>query len=263
MFPAEKILKIVNMPLRNYEALQQRIARDARSTEFLAALTAADTLVARRILAAVAAIRCETAAAQIMLPWLDSDSRELRAIAVDTIGKLGDPSTGSALFEHLMNRDKSRVDKGDLMAGLGAVNYRPAIPVLIELLADSDGIVRGTAAWALGVMAADKALDPLRHVRVGESDGWARDRMDEAIAALEMLQQAQNAVDPATALAILLPALESSSFTMRGVAACGLSKLGAKEAEGNLQQAISLEKYSCSTRQRMKEAYAVITAEPE
>ncbi len=263
MFKVEKILKVVNMPRRNYYALQQRIARDATSAELLAALAAADTLVARRILAAVVVMRCETAAAQIMLPWLDDESHELRSIAVDDIGKLGDPSTGSALFEHLMDLSKAKGIKGDLVAGLGAVNYRPAIPFLIELLEDSDAIMRGTTAWALGVMAADEAFDPLRRALDRESDWWTMERMEEAIAALEVLQQAQNAVDSATALAILLPALESESQTLRGVAAWGIGKLGAKEAEVNLQQAISHEKYSCSTRQRMKEAYASIVGGSE
>lgn len=259
MFKAEKILKTVNMPLRNYYALQERIARDAPSSELLVALATADTLVARRILVAIAVIRCETAAAQIMLPWLDDESHELRAIAVDAIGKLGDPSTGSILFDHLMDRDKAKGIKGDLIAGLGAVNYRPAIPLLIELLEDPNGILRGIAAWALGVMAAEAALDPLRYALVRESDLWARDRMEEAIAALEVLQQAQNALDPAAALAILLPALAASSFTLRGVAAWGIGELGAEEARVSLEQAIRHEKYSCSTRQRMKEAHAAIT----
>ena len=71
-----------------------------------------------------------------------------------------------------------------LAAALGAVSYRPAIPVLIQALNDADGSLRGSAAWSLGALRATEAVGTLRRVLKNETNSYATTRMKEALEAI-------------------------------------------------------------------------------
>lgn len=62
------------------------------------------------------------------------------------------------------------------------VRHKPAIPLLIEALSDPHAALRGLAAWSLGVLRAEEAVDALRHALAKETDGYPIARMEEALA---------------------------------------------------------------------------------
>ncbi|MEX0715592.1 MAG: tRNA epoxyqueuosine(34) reductase QueG [Planctomycetaceae bacterium] len=62
---------------------------------------------------------------------------------------------------------------------LGNTGDRSAIPALTEALADSEPLIRGAAAWALGRLGATEPLAARRNV---ESDGDVLSEIDDALA---------------------------------------------------------------------------------
>ena len=68
-----------------------------------------------------------------------------------------------------------------LAAALGAVGYRPAIPLLVKALTNSDANWRGSAAWSLGALQAHEAVNALQSVLRFECHPYAMARMREAL----------------------------------------------------------------------------------
>lgn len=73
-----------------------------------------------------------------------------------------------------------------VVAALGAVRHREAIPQLVPLIASPDPSMRGTAAWSLGVMHAREALPALRDALRVEQVGYPAEKLREAIAIIEV-----------------------------------------------------------------------------
>lgn len=72
---------------------------------------------------------------------------------------------------------------------LGNQRNPAAIPVLIRALADSEPLVRGAAAWALGCIADQAARQPLCDRLSIEADPAAREELRQALAMVEAPQQ--------------------------------------------------------------------------
>jgi HEAT repeat protein len=105
-------------------------------------------------------------------------SLSVREFAAESLAKVGDPRCGPDLVR------KYREERGLRLLvaiALGAVGYRPAIPLLIDALCDEDGMVRGGAAWSLGHMGAVEARTALEVALRREQHGYARDRMCQAL----------------------------------------------------------------------------------
>jgi hypothetical protein len=75
------------------------------------------------------------AALPILVHALNDPDSHVRREAADAIGRIGDPSTGHDLFRRLAVEDNPGV-RFWLLLGLGATRYAPAVPALIEALAD-------------------------------------------------------------------------------------------------------------------------------
>jgi epoxyqueuosine reductase len=67
---------------------------------------------------------------------------------------------------------------------MGNSRQRRYVPVLIEVLSDGDPVVRGHAAWALGLIGGDKARSALAAASARESEPAIRAEIESALAAI-------------------------------------------------------------------------------
>jgi epoxyqueuosine reductase len=78
-------------------------------------------------------------------------------------------------------RAKRRGFLRNVAVALGNTKSREAIPALIRALDDDEPLVRGHAAWALGQIGSQPALDALKARRRIENDGEVCDEIADAI----------------------------------------------------------------------------------
>ena len=64
---------------------------------------------------------------------------------------------------------------------LGNWGSDEAVPVLASALSDSDPLVRGHAAWALGEVASPEAFDALESCGSSEDDPFVRSELEAAL----------------------------------------------------------------------------------
>ena len=125
------------------------------------------------------------AALPMLVHALNDPDLQVRSEAADAIARIGDPSTGHDLFKRYEVEDDPAV-RSWLLLAMGPTRYAPALPVLIDALADTDQWqLRAFAASALGALGAKEALPALRQALAREADGYAKERMRWAIEELE------------------------------------------------------------------------------
>jgi epoxyqueuosine reductase len=81
-------------------------------------------------------------------------------------------------------RAKRRGFLRNVIVALGNLRCAEAVPPLIGMLEDEEPLVRGHAAWALGEIGSDAALEALRHRTACEADAEVLREIDDAICAL-------------------------------------------------------------------------------
>jgi HEAT repeat protein len=134
-----------------------------------------------RILCDVLGYRQERSAVDDLVGCLGHSSSKVRSAAADALAKIGDPRAGAAILARFLLPDPNIGVRRMLLAALGAVQHRPAIPMLIDWLGNPDDSQRGAAAWSLGAMRAESALDALREAERIERMPYPKERIREAI----------------------------------------------------------------------------------
>ncbi len=125
------------------------------------------------------------AALPMLVHALNDPDSNVRDEAADALARIGDPSTGYDLFKRYVVEDDPD-ERFTFVLGLGYTGYRPAIPLLIDELAEAGPWhLRAYAAKALAVLGATEALPALRQAHARESDDYAKGRMRWAIDELE------------------------------------------------------------------------------
>ncbi len=69
----------------------------------------------------------------------------------------------------------------NVCVALGNWGAAEAVPVLVRALADTEGLVRGHAAWALGRVGTREAGESLLEMTRREPDSWVRQEIADAI----------------------------------------------------------------------------------
>lgn len=78
-----------------------------------------------------------------------------------------------------IKRTKRRGFLRNVAVALGNTHDRRAVPALIGALSDSEPLIRGHAAWALGEIGGDAALFGLKNAK--EEDQWVKEELNWAI----------------------------------------------------------------------------------
>lgn len=173
------IVKMIEKPFNNgieRFSLERKLAKEFRVIELRKAMRITKEHQAKALLCDVFAIKKARSAIPELLECLDSKSINVQENAAEALGKIGSQKTGEKLQEKL------RKDPDPWFAiALGAIKYEPAIPDLITSLQDKDSMVRGAAAWSLGVLIVEDALCDLEKALAIEKEEYSRNRMVEAI----------------------------------------------------------------------------------
>lgn len=202
---AQEILELLAQPEGGRECFR-RIKREAQVCDLIAALRLSQTAHARQLLCDLLGYRKAKTAATLLLDCLQDSSEHVRCSTAEALARIGDPSTGDRLLEHLLSETSEPVRENLAMA-LGAVGYRPAIPTLVGLLTAPEATLRGVAAWslaALGALEYSTALRAMRRARRRETDSYALTRMRVALGEEQEIGAAPD-FDPETALPRLSP----------------------------------------------------------
>jgi HEAT repeat protein len=152
--------------------------------EMIAAYTASKNDLCRIVLSYEFGKRKLSASVPILVRDLESESGEIRYAAAEALGKIGDPRCGFDLDKRLQVEADLGV-RFMLIAGLGGVDYRPAIPELILMLDDSNSGIRHAAAWSLGKMNAVEARMKLEFALERETDSWTKNIMKLALSDID------------------------------------------------------------------------------
>lgn len=80
-----------------------------------------------------------------------------------------------------VKRAKRRGLLRNVAVALGNWGDPVAVPALVRALKDSEPLIRGHAAWALGRIATTRAHKALRQAQAAETDEWAREELQLAL----------------------------------------------------------------------------------
>jgi HEAT repeat protein len=177
---AQEIVQLLEEPTLDRRPIKKKIADNASLKELLNALGIARNSLTKQILCELLGNRKDNTSVPILLDMLHDEIAKVRCVAADSIAKIGSPSAGVPLLDRLLV-EKDKGVKHMIVLALGSVGYSPSIPKLMECLSDSDGTLRGCAAWSLGVLKAEEAKEKLRAALKKEENEYAKNRMTEAL----------------------------------------------------------------------------------
>jgi len=169
--------------------LVDRLRNEGPNELLLDALALSSDPKVRAILCDLLGFRKAAAATGLLTDCLSDPDEHVRGSAADALAKIGDPTTGSFVFQKLVATDPSPGVQRMLIAAVGAVHYEPAVATLIALLKHADPSTRGTAAWSLGQIGNAVALGPLEAAVGAETHAYPTQRMHEALRTLKELSQ--------------------------------------------------------------------------
>src|SRR6266699_3038998 len=188
---AAEIIQILEEPTKNRWTAIDRIRDEANVSEVIAALQQSTTPLTRRILSDILGFRAEVGlpdtkrATPALVEALHDPNQSVRNSAADALGKIADPAAGPALLEQYHKEKEGSPVRHMLASALGASQYTPAIPTLIQALSSSDATLRRAATWGLRSLQAQEAKESLQKARTSETDPSTIQVIEETLQELE------------------------------------------------------------------------------
>lgn len=179
--PQHVLAELERAPGETKERLR---AGESDAVTLLAALASATTAQHRAFLCDALGARAEPSSVDALIGCLQDESAKVRSAAADALAKLRDQRAGAPLLARVLLPEPDGGAHRMMVAALGAVGHRPAVPVLIELLQSAHPSMRGSAAWSLGALRAPSAALPLRLALERELASYPAERMREALRAI-------------------------------------------------------------------------------
>lgn len=138
-----------------------------------------DQLVHRRALEAIAYVGDETVRNLILVAYSDDDAK-MRASAIFAMGRTADPYWKRTVAQELFSPDPQI--RFEAARAIGELEFKAAVPRLIDLLEDSDAEVQSAAITSLGQIGGKDAREALMAVIEAGDDvasTLAQDALDE------------------------------------------------------------------------------------
>ncbi len=138
-----------------------------------------DQLVHRRAIEAIAYLGDETVRNLILVAYADDDAK-MRATALFAMGRSADPYWKRTVAQELFSPDPQL--RFEAARAIGELEFKAAVPRLIDLLQDDDREVQSAAITSLGQIGGKDARLALIAVIEGEDDvarALAQDALDE------------------------------------------------------------------------------------
>jgi HEAT repeat protein len=240
---ADGIIELLEEPTEHRYPVKLRITQEAEGNEIIKALERASEPLTRQILCDILGDRFERSAVLILLECLQDSSIGIRGSAADALGLIGDHAAGPSLAVQYEAEEQGSVVRHLLSSALGAVAYRPAIPLLLEALQDKDSVLRGSAAWSLGMMPAPEtreAIESALQVETEPPESYVMRRLPETLEAFQLVHTALESPSPQYAVALLITAIDRDRHSHVGLrlscAAWTLGRLHATEGLEPLQR---------------------------
>ncbi|MEO6458048.1 MAG: HEAT repeat domain-containing protein [Chloroflexia bacterium] len=229
----------------------ERLVKRAKTAEIIAVLAETDHPDVRAVLCYGLGRRCAIEAVPVLIDCLHDPDGRVCTEAAEALGNIGDPRAGPVLFEQFCGPTKC--SENLLAYALGAVGYRPAIPKLIEALADPD--LRGSATISLGSLGVVEAKAALQDALNNETDSESvRKLIKRALSAIEVVTNTLDAKSIQSVLPSIIEALEASDPLPNRAAVRALTIMGNIEAEDILRDKLSRSMDECGLTQRIQEA---------
>jgi hypothetical protein len=196
---AEMILDLLAADSPDIRPIQDRVKARADIREIAAALRMTSDTSLRKTLCYLLYLRepgDSALALPALLPLLQDPDSGVRAQAAEAIFGIGHgeghesalaaaPEAGKVLFAALAAETDDWA-KAMIVSAIGQVHYEPAVQTLIALLPHDHEQIRRSAARSLGALRATDAAPALRTALEHETDKYAAERMQEALAAIEV-----------------------------------------------------------------------------
>ncbi len=178
---AKEIIQLLETPTPDRRPTVRQITEEAAIPELIKALQEATTPLTREILCDILGTRADKRATSVLIDALHDPTPAVRGSAADALAKVEDPQAGPALMEQYSREEGDDGIRQLIAIALGAVNYQPAVPYLIQALSSSSEILRLCAAWALKDLRAQEAKQPLEQALEHETDSYTVDEMKKAL----------------------------------------------------------------------------------
>jgi HEAT repeat protein len=173
--------RVGELPPDHGYVVKSRIRKEAPIKELIAALHQTTSSHVREVLCdLLGELQAKTAVA-VLTTCLEDPSSGVRSSAADALAKIGNPLAGEALMKRFAGAETEVEVQRMIAVALGAVGYRPAIPLLIKALVRTDPGLRGSAAWSLGVLQASEAVNSLEQALSYEVEIYPRERLKIAL----------------------------------------------------------------------------------
>jgi HEAT repeat protein len=166
--------------------VKSQIRKEASIRELIAALHQTTNSHVREVLCDLLGELQAKTAFPVLITCLEDSAAGVRSSAADALAKIGNPLAGEALMKRFAGIETEIEVQRMIAVALGAVGYRPAIPLLIKALVSIDPDLRGSAAWSLGVLKSLEAANSLEQALSHEKELYPRERMKIA---LDTIQQ--------------------------------------------------------------------------
>lgn len=138
-----------------------------------------DTQVRRRAIESISYLGDETVRDIVMTAYADDDAR-MRATAIFAMGRSADPYWKRTVAQELYSPDPQM--RFEAARAVGELEFKAAVPRLVELVQDADREVQSAALTSLGQIGGREARRALVQVIEGEDDvarEIAQDALDE------------------------------------------------------------------------------------
>lgn len=146
-------------------------------------------------------------ATETILKFIDHEDDNVKTTAVESLGKVQDPSAVKVLTETYKNTD---ILKYSIVEALGNIAVPEAMPILLGSLESEDILEYFTGIGALGSMESEEGIEPLFNKLVKEEDSGTRRLIFKSLAQIEEANPgALNKIDKAVLKPILLSLLEN------------------------------------------------------
>ena len=129
-----------------------------------------------------------------LYPAFNSESADVRAAIIGAISKVVEESPEERAFELLLEslQDSAVNVRSEAAAALGNLAYKPAIPLLIDLLSNPKAESRKSAALALMKMKETSTIDALETALADESEVAVKQVIKLAISQIEQQEEADD-----------------------------------------------------------------------
>jgi HEAT repeat protein len=193
---AAEIISLLEKPTKDRRPLAYYIRDKATISDIVAALQASTIPLTRRLLCSIVSKRFRvgffekgfsdaTQAVPALIEALADPDEGVRSAAIEALWDIGDPAAGPALFERYHKEVNNSAARILLAYALGACQYVPAIPTLIEALSAPDRELRRAAARGLRSLQAQEAKEPLQKALTSETDPSTIQVIEETLQELE------------------------------------------------------------------------------